>query len=564
MKIRKFEPLRDFWRACANPRMVLFLFLFAKGVLEMRKNLMVRRLSFVRLGAEMLERREMLSAGGLPAAPTTLVNVANQSVPKLTILPGATDKVLAQYKVSAVGRSFSELTSMTFMSAGSQYLAQDANGLRLMADMDGNAKNGCETQIAYGQIDWQTKLIIMNVYQWQPAWVQPGSPLKVQLVANFSPYLTGDRVGAGLVKADFCNLRGQPIFGDSVKYSGVLPVLHTLKSNAIYFSQQWQPEVSTAYAGQKGIVLFKFQAWTQSQDKPTLVQNLDFVASQGDLKNGVNYSLWVTKWDQEQGADVTFCLQDGVKPLSGKVSFNLKGKGFVLDSGSQFEVRCDGANTLAKNPSLALSFGSGFKAKELKTGQALKGVAINGGEGQFQILTSQSPLFNFKPATAPGLYVSEIQTGYGWSVSPGAQDLVFDAFSVYTKDTGDSLTQVVVDTAGGNKLDLFDCTNYTLWYDSDGNGVVDTVLAKGGLSIVTVGGELTIDVAFNFQLSLGAGTMTRLEVHADVIDSPPTHGLQASLAGVSAMDVNSQAVDTALANASQPFWTFNGYGGGLG
>jgi hypothetical protein len=396
-------------------------------------------------------------------------------------------------------------------------------------------------------VDWQTNMATLDTYWYRPILVQPGSPLKLQVVANFSTYLTGDRIGLNLVEARFNTLQdGQPVLGNSVKYSGVKPVLHAMKSNAVFFSQDWKPEVSTAYAGQKDLTVFKFQAWSRAQDKPTILQKLDFVASQGDLKNGTNYSLWVTSWDQ--GVNVTSCLRDGIKPVRNKVSFNLGNKGIALNSSScQFEVHCDVADTLAKDPTLAVTFGSGFKAKE-QGGKALKGVAVNGGEGQFQVWTSQLPLlFNFEVASAPGLYVSEIGSQLGWSVMPGTQDITLDQFNVYANTDGTMINQVVIDATYGNTNS---CENYTLWWNSNG---VNCVIAYGhfeGNSVV-----------FDFQFHVAAGLLSRLEVHADVTENPVSTNLQTSLTTVSAVKDNSLVDQVFLTNRDQPFWVFDDEGG---
>ncbi len=507
-----------------------------------------RKLSFARLGVEYLERREMLSVGSLSAEAPVCVKVVNQPVKHLTILPGAANKVLAQYKMGAVGRNFTEFSGLTVTSVGNQYFSQNVIGLRLMADMDGIAKNGCESQIAYGQVDWQKGVADLNSYWYQPVMVQPGSSLKLQVVADFSSYLMGDRVALNLVEARFNTLDGQFVSGNSVKYTGVKPVLHKMKSNAVYFSQDWNSEVSTAYAGQKDITLFKSQAWSRT---PTVLQKLDFVVSQGDLKNGTNYSLWVTKWDQ--GVNVTSCVQSGAKPVRDKVTFNLGNKGLLLDSvGCQLEVHCDGASTLAKDPTLSIAFGSGFKAKELG-GKALKGVATNGGEGQFQVWTSQSPLFNFEYASAPGLYVSEIGVQQSWLALPGTQDITLDQFNVYANVDGMMINQVVIGAQQGH---LLSCTNYTLWADMDGNGVVETQIANGVLSVVNIGGVYSFAEVFKPMFYAEVGFVTRMEVHADVTENPMTTTLQTSLATVAAVKDGDLVDNVFLTNRNQPFWTF--------
>lgn len=485
---------------------------------------MLKSLKTRRLGMESLERRELL-------AP--LFTVANDRVPSLRILPGGENELLSRETIRATA-SVGILEELNFAVVSGN--ANDLRSVSLMAD-------GKVIATSYGYFG---DLLKMNL---NIPMTVGAIPRNVQFVASFSTYMQGDKFAVQLVGAEFSDLNGQAVPDGNVKYSGVKPVVHTLVNNAVFFSQNWQPEVATAFAGQKNIPVFSFQAWTAFGDKPTVVQNMEFVASQGNLKNGINYSLWQNKWTS--GGNVQICLQSGVRPFNGKVVF---GHDFVLDNGYQFEIHCDGANTLANDPSLSLAFGHGFKAKELKTNKQLHGVVENGGEGQIRISNGQSSIFNFRVAPVPGVYVSEIQTGFGWQVSPGAQGLLLDAFSVYGNYApGDSawLTQVVVDAVQG---DLNSCTNFVL---------------RAGNSLIANGFFVGNQVVFqNFQFLVSSG-YTRLEVRADVLADPVSSGLQTTLKSVSVMGtqpIGNRPLVTDYLFRNQPNWTFldeNQGGGGV-
>ncbi len=503
------------------------------------------------LHLEWLEDREMLAGGGIPLPPPPVfvgpvsVAVANQSVPKLDILPGGINKVLAQENITVKG-GVARLAEMDFACVSGRLW--DISYVQLTADMDGKASNGCETIIAsaYG---WNASDGILRMPVSDSFWVGM-TPRKVQLVASFQTSLSTGQIGVQLAAASFCDLNGAAVPGTSVKLTGVKPVVHTLERTAIYFSPHWQPETATVYAGQKGVQLLTFETWYNG-DKPAVLQNLDFVDDTGTLKNYTTYSLWVMKW--QQGNYVTTCLKSGVKPLNGKVSFNFGSKGYVLDSGFRLQVRGDAASVLPKNTSLALTFGSGIKAKDA-SGKLLRGVALNGGEGQIRVYNSQPPLFNFKPAPAPGLHISEIGSSYGWTTSTSAQGLMFEAFNVYAKDSSAYITQVVINAAQGS---LGSCANYVLLADSNGDGYIDSrdnILATGNI----VGDS----VVFDTNIYVSAGTTSRLEVHANVLATSTGMSLQTTLKSVATTSV----VD--YIHASQPLWSFldygNGGGGGMG
>jgi len=136
---------------------------------------------------------------------------------------------------------------------------------------------------------------------------------------------------------------------------------------------------------------------------------------------------------------------------------------------------------------------------------------------------------------------------------PGTQDITLDQFNVYANVDGMMINQVVIGAQQGH---LLSCTNYTLWADMDGNGVVETQIANGVLSVVNIGGVYSFAEVFKPMFYAEVGFVTRMEVHADVTENPMTTTLQTSLATVAAVKDGDLVDNVFLTNRNQPFWTF--------
>jgi hypothetical protein len=287
-----------------------------------------------------------------------------------------------------------------------------------------------------------------------------------------------------------------------------------------------------------------------ANNDPILLQNLDFVAGQGSLSNGTNYKLLQHTW--LNGKDVVTTIQTGVKPsANGKISFT---NSVLVANNCNLEVQCDGAVTLAKDPTLSLMLSSSVKAKDAKTGKQLSGVGLNGsGAGQIQVYNySQSGILYRFAVAKTGLNVAEIGNYYGGNpgTSVGASDITLELFNVYAKDVGQYVNQVVIGVASGS---LGECANYKLWWNSNG---VDCVLASGQVVGKTV--------VFNFQFHVAAGLLSRLEVHADVLATSANMGIQTTLKSVAGIDDNNKKSAVDYIHASQPLWSFYNYGNGGG
>jgi hypothetical protein len=507
-----------------------------------------------RLRLEWLEPRELLAGGGIPIEPPpvpvsrpTFFEVRNLPVPAQDILPGASNQVVAEMTVSTVGRQFGRLTEMFFVPGfGSEQISGNTYRFVLRADMNANPKDGCEAVIGSASADYETDLLDLKVYK--PVWVR-NQPLHLQLTADFARWgFTGDKFGVELAEADFRDLRNQPVPFENVAYTGVYPVLHHLEKEVVSVSQNWDAGVTIAYAGQKEVPMLTFYAWGNGG----ALTDLELVASKGDMGNVSQASLWASDWRGTQ------LIEKDVVPQNGKLSFNLASN-FV--NGAEYQVRANIAATLAEVPSLQLGFpydGAGLKGIQIESGRPLRDVAVNGqGAGQIQLWTSKSMTYEFKTPVQDNLYATEIsKESASWPVPPGAQNITFDSFNVYMAYASSYVTQVAISAAEG---DLASCYNYKLWYDSDNNGVVDTVLATTDVVYDSITGEEW--VVFNDLNLLIKGTASRMEVRADVSAVPVSRGLRTQLKSIVAT-LPGDFVH--LENALQPYWEFSGYDGGKG
>jgi len=508
------------------------------------------------LRVESLERREMLAGGPIPdpVPPVPVVFpdivVENVAVPRLDILPGAINQVVAEWNVSMAGRNFGRLGNefLVVPAMGSGRLAWTANIFSLRADLNADSADGCETTLATAQVDYETDLLDFNLYQ-QP-WIRQ-QPLRVQLVVDrFSTWMSSDKFGVELAEIDnFRDLRNRLIPAENVNYTGVAPVLHHLEKETVQVSQQYDAGATVAYAGQTEVPMLTFYAWGNGG----ALTDLEVVASKGDMGNVSESSLWARDW---RG---TRLIEEGVVPQNGKLSFNLAAN-FV--NGAEYQVRATIATALTPDSYLMLGFpydGAGLKGIQIESGRPLRGVAVNGGAGQIQLWTSKSMTYEFRTPVQDHLYVSEIsKESASWPVSPGTQNITFDSFYVMrASDFWAFITQVTVSAAEG---DVRSCEKWALWGDTDRDGRVDMVLSKGNV----VNNGDAYQVVFDDPLPLlevEGWLGKKLEVRANVSTVPVSKGLRTQLKGIQTT-LPSDLVH--LENALQPYWDFSGYGGEKG
>jgi len=348
-----------------------------------------------RLGFEGLEKRELLAGGSLPVPPPApvampSVTVKNLAVPVVDILPGATDVSVSKFALkSNSGREYARLEEVLVIPAwGSEQLSGNMQRFTLRADLNGKPKDGYETVLATAYADYQTDTVDFMVYK--PVWIRGSKPVQFQITGSVSAWPWSNsadaEIGVEVAQVFFRNLRNEPVPDERVVYAGVDPTLHTLETKTFSVYQQPLDSSSSVLAGQKDVELIEFSSYWSDGVAP---DSVTFVAGQGDLSNAQNYSLWVDiNWD---GA-LDYCVQASVMPKNGKVVFSFDSN----PSQGLYEVHADIADVLAADPRIQLVFnkdGSGITAKDTETGNALRGVIVNG-NGAGQIRLSQYPQFS--------------------------------------------------------------------------------------------------------------------------------------------------------------------------
>ena len=330
---------------------------------------------------ETLEDRFLLSGTTTPRiapVPLPTVQVTNLAMKVGDFLPGAVNKPVAEFSAKTIGRTYARLNEMLFIPAyGSEQLSQNVWQFLLKADLNGRSHDGCEATIGYGYSDWQTDVVDINLYR--QVWIRPLYPLRLELTANFSRYMSGDTIGVELAQAVFSDLRGQPVPDYQVQYRGVEPVLHKMEFRMLSVSQQPTGNSSTAVsAGQKDVDLLEFYAWSNVEFSASVA----FVATEGSLQNAENYRIVRKSFDGTPDYVVQGTLIDN------KLVFDFGGSTW---QGGSWKLLADikSADQLPADPRLKLSFlsdSSGISATDLETGGLLRGFSLNGvGEGQIQL-----------------------------------------------------------------------------------------------------------------------------------------------------------------------------------
>ncbi len=212
-----------------------------------------------RLSLEQLEYRELPTGGFLPPLPPVvppMVQVMNLPERPLNILPGATNRVIADMTINTTNRSYARLTEMLLVPAvGSEVLWPNTIGMRLLADLNGDSRDGCETPIAAARANYQTDVVDFRTFY--PAWARPNRLIHLQVVAYFGSHFTGDKIGVELAQAFFADLRNTPVPNSHVAYGGASPTLHHLKSaallvvsqNSAYLNQTVAPNTTNVKIG---------------------------------------------------------------------------------------------------------------------------------------------------------------------------------------------------------------------------------------------------------------------------------------------------------------------------
>lgn len=128
------------------------------------------------------------------------------------------------------------------------------------------------------------------------------------------------------------------------------------------------PTTDTAVKNQKNIVTNRFDAYADGADE--LLTKVVVTAAEGDLRNCVNYTLWVST----TGNGVDTILQKNVSVVNGQVTFdNLTGGGYVVSNEQivRFEVHADVAGSFVSNPATLRAELAGLEAERMDTGASI-------------------------------------------------------------------------------------------------------------------------------------------------------------------------------------------------
>lgn len=320
-----------------------------------------------------------LALSKVEAAPKlpAMVRVTNIKVPTLTILPGGTGKVLAAWDVTAVGGQPVRFTDFSVMSdLGINRITSTVTEIKIKADSNGKGRDGCEDTIGYADIDQVINAVDIRITR--PPLFRAGKTLRVQLEADFYLWMAGDAISLKLSEAKFTGQRNNPVADNRIRYTGVQPVLHTLRSDFLSLFQWTDGEIGIAVPGQQDVPVLRFWA---APIGTTVAVRTEFVALQGSLENVRSFTLLADRdWD-----DVMEVVQADIWPNhDGTLVFYFIGE---EDRGSNYEIRADMADAFVSG-SFQLGFtnpNDAVMAVDMDTGEPLQGLRFNGsGEGQVQ------------------------------------------------------------------------------------------------------------------------------------------------------------------------------------
>ena len=323
---------------------------------------------------EVLDRRDLLSAGPLP--PALNFQVTNLAVKSLDILPNAQDKVIGAETVSVVGKGVGVLKELDFAPAsGSTGLYSNIATCYVYADLNPKIK-GCETLVGFNAPDYYTGEL--NITLFNPLVVLPGHAIRLEEHANFNLYLSGPQIGIELAQAKFCDPYNNSVLSSHVQYRGALPTLHHLESHEAQLFQFYMSPFGFAFAGQTDVSLLQFGAWTNADS----VYFVSFAAAQGSLQNATNWRLVHTTFDSHQDVVVPgFVVGDQVR------------FGFYVppfQSGTwTLEADIVPVWELTANPSIQMAV-AGLSVFDLDTDAYMQGFISNGfGTGQVLLWTQK-------------------------------------------------------------------------------------------------------------------------------------------------------------------------------
>lgn len=460
--------------------------------------------------------------GGIPVQQSPMFRVTNDRVPLLTILPGATNKVVAQISITTIGRQFGRIDELFVLAApGSEPISSTANHMSVYLDANNNMSDGYEKLVGMGSADWESDVARLHI--WTPIWARQNQTVKFQIKADFNTSLSGSKFGVETAMASFYDLKNQLVNDSRVLYNGIRPVLHNLETSTLSAYQQTMIPYQSVTAGQDGVKLLEFDAWGNNT-RPT---SFSVVASHGGLGNADDYQL---NFDQNYDGTPEQTYPGTVSEAGDRVTFQILSStlppqpaakaGGPSSWGGRYWVSADMADSIAGDPHIQLAIpANGVTGINATTGRTLKGVIFNGeGEGQVQIWAQpvQATLFTIV-SPEPTVTVKEIESSLEYAqVNPGDTDIVLDSFTFYAGagvDVNLNAVTIVANTGSFSGL-----SNIVLWFDADGDNFAESILSDKYEKSWTPAGE-AIRFQEGLNLLVQAGETVLVQVRADVADA---------------------------------------------
>ncbi|HVW67211.1 MAG TPA: hypothetical protein VHA78_05820 [Candidatus Peribacteraceae bacterium] len=162
---------------------------------------------------------------------------------------------------------------------------------------------------------------------------------------------------------------------------------------------------------------------------------------------------------------------------------------------------------------------------------------------------------NNQTVVVPELDVAEQNIGSMDTAVKNQKNIVVSRFQAQGKGLDELLTSATFTALQGS---LLDGTNYALWVDTDGDGIVDTILQKG---ITAQNGVVSVDNIAGGGYVVPADTTVYFELHMDVAGSLSTNVLQVGLSSVqSELVSNGASSQVTLTNGTPKTWHFQSQG----
>ncbi|MDD4319536.1 MAG: hypothetical protein PHW10_04415 [Candidatus Peribacteraceae bacterium] len=470
-----------------------------------------------RLGVETLEDRRLMSVAPMASAsdlmaasreakafmadpvaaqaPVSLL-VRGQPVHSLDLHDGDTDVVLGEYLLQARQTKPLNLAGVYIIPAeGSASLALSVSTLSFMGDMDGKSWNGCETLLGTGVPDPITGLV--HIETAGEYWLRSSRPVRTQVVADMNDSLPGGMLGVELVAVDAYTVRGQQVPDEGIYFTDSDPTMHLLVEEHATLGIVVNGPASQVYA-------------TDQQD--AVLANVTYAASEAELLKHQYVLVEAKTPTGEALAGGIASAMKGVElwnPVTGRTVYGVRltglgDKGTVMPDGNTvstyqvyrfddilmkggtetWQVRCDFVG------GSAIPDGTQFRAwvNVATTAQStcgilpatakydLQAVEWDSGKVVETDLEAGALAGNLHAVAAPHLSVQELSGPAAGTAVANEKNVLLGRFEVRAEVKNVLLTDVHIVASQG---DLRNTTNWKVWFDTDGNGSVDTICGTG-------------------------------------------------------------------------------------